>query len=137
MSVTATTLILPSAVVQAIAALSHNNTECCGLLLGRGDGTRLLVDEALPSDNLAVNPATEFEIDVALRLRVQRQIRGQGRRVLGLYHTHPSGSTAASTSDHARAKDEPGLIWLIAAQGALQAYIAGTDGLSSIQWVEQ
>lgn len=141
MSDAAKRLIIPAHMVEALAALSNAPEEQCGLLLGRIDDvlddTCAVLDELMPSDNLATNPAVEFEIDVALRLRVQRQLRDEGRAVLGLYHTHPSGSAVASKTDHARAKDEPGLIWLIAAAGGMQAYIASTDGLFPIEWVEQ
>ena len=132
MNASAATLILPTDVAQTMAALSNNTAECCGLLLGRFEGACAVVDEAVPSQNLAADPTKEFEIDVALRLRVQRAAREAGREVLGIYHTHPSGSAAPSNTDHTRAREEPGLIWVIAASGAVLAYQASETGLAAL-----
>jgi proteasome lid subunit RPN8/RPN11 len=91
----------------AEAAWPH---ECCGLVVGHGNLARRLVASA----NLSPSPATRFEIDPALRLRLQRDLRSTGESVIGLHHSHPGGPARPSAHDLAGAW-EPGLVWLITA----------------------
>lgn len=109
---------LTEAVAQALqqAAQADKQHEVCGLLLGAEHwraGT-LLVDEVAPSPNLTRGAAQDsFEIDPVLHLRLRRDLRGTGRTVVGLYHSHPNGSSHPSEADHQGARLEPGLLWLI------------------------
>jgi len=109
-------ILLPSALAGelrlALAAAYPN--EGCGLLVGRRQDDRVEVTALAPSANLAPDPAHRFEIDPALRLRLQRELRGSGEDIVGLYHSHPDGAAAPSDTD-ARMAWEPELIWLIAA----------------------
>jgi proteasome lid subunit RPN8/RPN11 len=86
--------------------------EACGLLVGQGE----CVDALAPSANLAEGPDA-FEIDTALRLRLQQRLRGGGRAVIGVWHSHPRTKAEPSARDAAGAW-EPALLWLI----------TGTDG---------
>lgn len=110
--------------------------ECCGLLVGRRAGAEVAVSAAHPSPNLAPDPARLFEVDPGLRLRLQREARGRGEEVVGLYHSHPDGGTRPSDRDRAAAL-EPGLVWVIAAPAAapgadLAAWLAGGDGFREL-----
>ncbi len=106
------------AVLAAISAhaCADHPAEACGLLLGPenlADGVQL-IDEAVASPNNAAQAGNDrFEIDPGLHLRTRRGLRGSGRTVVGLYHSHPNGSALASAVDEAGARLEPGLIWLI------------------------
>ncbi|MCP5432232.1 MAG: M67 family metallopeptidase [Alphaproteobacteria bacterium] len=107
-------LVLPRIVAEAIegearAALPR---ECCGLLVGTAAGGEASAVRAVPSRNLADDPATRFEIDPALRLAAQREAREAGLLVLGHYHSHPAGPARPSARDLAGAL-EGGLVWLI------------------------
>jgi proteasome lid subunit RPN8/RPN11 len=95
--------------------------ECCGLLTGRGDpaGT-LRVGEVCPSPNLAPSGRDRFEVDPALRLDLQRRLRGGPDRVIGLYHSHPDHSAQPSQTDLDMAW-ETDLAWLIVCVEAGQA----------------
>lgn len=102
-------------VLEAIVAAAEASypDEACGLLVGRWSAAgHCRLRRAVPSANLAPDPSVAFEIDPALRLDLQRRLRGGGQRVVGLYHSHPDGPARPSARDLARAW-EPGLLWLI------------------------
>lgn len=86
--------------------------ECCGLLSGSEAEGTIIIDEVHPSENLAVDRMRRFEVDPALRLRLQRTLRESGRRVIGIYHSHPDGPAQPSPRDLESAW-EPDLVWLI------------------------
>jgi len=88
--------------------------EACGLLVGHiVDGTVFYVSEAVESPNLApAGQPDRFEIDPALRLRLQREAREQGKAVVGIWHSHPDGPARPSATDLAGAW-EVGLVWLV------------------------
>ena len=115
---------LPAALQAYLKALAAAPNEQCGLMIGGEE-----VDQLLLSENLAKYPARAFEIDPALRLRVQRAAREEGRQVLGIFHTHPSGSVQPSVHDHESAGGEPGLIWAIATKECVALYRATGQGL--------
>ena len=95
------------------AAEASYPEEACGLLVGRWLGAdRCRVRRAVASANLAPEPATAFEIDPALRLDLQRRLRGGPDRVVGLYHSHPERPAQPSARDLERAW-EPEQVWLI------------------------
>jgi proteasome lid subunit RPN8/RPN11 len=114
--VTAAPPVIRTEVLAAVrrAAEAAYPEECCGLLLGRRDGARLAVDEAVASANLSPRPRDSFEIDPRLRLRLHKALRGTGREVLGHYHSHPDAPASPSARDRAQAW-EPDLLWLIVA----------------------
>lgn len=91
--------------------------EACGLLVGHeeaahGDRTVYIASVAT-SPNLAAGVRRErFEVDPALRLRLQRELRGGANRVIGLYHSHPDGVAQPSDRD-LEAAWEPDLVWLV------------------------
>jgi proteasome lid subunit RPN8/RPN11 len=87
--------------------------EGCGLLLGHVRAALIEVVEAVASINVAPDPRRSFEIDPALRLRLQRRSREDGAApVIGLYHGHPDMAASPSAADLAGAW-EAGLIWMI------------------------
>lgn len=103
----------PRAAIAAHAAADYPH-EACGLLLGRREGEKMRVSEAVASPNLAADPARRFEIDPGLRLRLQKAARQGPEQVLGHYHSHPDGPARPSATDRAGIY-EADLIWLIAA----------------------
>lgn len=110
-------------VQQAAAAFP---AEACGLLHGRRRGAALWIDGAAPARNLCAGAARDrFELDPADRIALQRRLReaGAAARILGAWHSHPSGDARPSAQDAARAW-EPGLLWVIVAGDRLSAQIA-------------
>jgi proteasome lid subunit RPN8/RPN11 len=72
--------------------------ECCGLLVG----TPAHIDEAVPTRN--VDPhRCRFQVDPGEHIRLNRNLRGTGRAVIGVYHSHPHGPAQPSASDIAEA----------------------------------
>jgi proteasome lid subunit RPN8/RPN11 len=82
--------------------------ECCGLLVGSGER----IDEAVPVENRAADPARRYEIDPRDFLAVIRRCRGTTRAVIGAYHSHPH--SAASPSETDRAAAFPDFLFVIA-----------------------
>ena len=105
------------------AAADAAPLEACGLLFG-ADG----VERASVADNVADDPARRFEIDPAALIAALRAERGGGERVIGYWHSHPSGDATPSATDAAMAAAD-GKLWVIVAGGALTAWRAGVGGL--------
>lgn len=97
--------------------------EVCGLLFG---SVQRIV-EAVPAANVAADPSIRFEIDPAVLLQAHRMGRTTGQRVVGHYHSHPSGLAQPSATDAAMALEE-GVLWLIAAAGEVTAWMSVAGG---------
>ena len=76
-------------------ALQEPAFECCGLLAGR-DG---VITRAYPAENVAGDPARNYEIAPREIFRLLREFRAQGLEFLGIYHSHPNGENAPSVRD--------------------------------------
>ncbi|MFQ5535628.1 MAG: Mov34/MPN/PAD-1 family protein [Sphingomonadales bacterium] len=92
--------------------------ECCGLLVGRKLVDRARgwhIERVVASENLAAaERADRFEVDPRVQIRLQRELRGSGLSVIGVYHSHPDGQALPSAHDLAQAND-PELVWLVTA----------------------
>ena len=119
------TLSISRSIVQLIAAQAAVDPalEVCGLLFGTDDA----IETAVACRNVAEDPATRFEIDPAALLAAYRTQRSGGPRIVGCYHSHPSGAAHPSACDAAMA-DPNGWIWLIAGGADLAAFRATDDG---------
>lgn len=98
--------------IEAAAQRAHPY-EACGLLIG--NDTRLT--RAVETANLARERgrgADRFEVDTRVHLRLQRELRGSDKSILGVFHSHPDGRAEPSPTDRADAA-YPGWIWLITA----------------------
>jgi proteasome lid subunit RPN8/RPN11 len=69
--------------------------ECCGFLAGRA-GT---IAGAYPAENVATNPATNYEVATKEIVHLTRAIREAGLEMLGIYHSHPNGKAEPSITD--------------------------------------
>jgi proteasome lid subunit RPN8/RPN11 len=90
-------LYISAPVVDAIIAHARRDAphECCGLLVGSQDR----VDDCVPTTNVAATPLTRYEVAPIEHIRLNRQLRGSGREVVGVYHSHPRGPATPSISD--------------------------------------
>jgi desampylase len=104
-------------------AAGEPDREICGLLFG-SDGA---ITEATPARNVAADPSRRFEIDPAALLAAHRAARAGGPRLIGSYHSHPSGEATPSACDAEAAAPDGGL-WLIIAGGEVRAWRAGPSG---------
>lgn len=107
---------LLDAIIAHVASVPER--EVCGLLFG-DDG---LIADALPTANVHPDPARHFEVDPAALIAAHKHARDGGPRLIGAYHSHPSGSAQASTEDAQSA--ENGQLCLILAGGAHRLYRA-------------
>tara|TARA_R110000782_G_scaffold268047_1_gene364017 strand:- start:23680 stop:24093 length:414 start_codon:yes stop_codon:yes gene_type:complete len=106
-------------------AAKSSHAEICGLLLGAGDEVR----EIRPAANVALDPASRFEIDPATLIAAHRAARNGGMAVLGHYHSHPNGVIEPSPCDADMALPD-GALWLICApDGRYALWRAGDTGL--------
>jgi proteasome lid subunit RPN8/RPN11 len=87
--------------------------ECCGLLVGRGEDVRTVV-EVIAAPNVAEDQKRRFMIDPQVQFDTLRRLRGSVDRVIGHYHSHPNGHTALSAHDRAVA-DDPDAVWVVVA----------------------
>jgi len=94
-SIAITSDILRAIVAHAAEAAPR---ECCGLLVG----TRCRIDERVPTRNVDPNPA-RFQINPVEHIELNRRLRGSGRAVVGVYHSHPRSAAEPSDSDVAEA----------------------------------
>lgn len=94
------------------AIVAHARTEspreCCGLLVGAGD--RIVEAVALP--NVDPSPERRFQVDPRDHINLRRSLRGSGRSIAGVYHSHPGSPAIPSPSDIAEAL-YPDFIYLI------------------------
>ena len=93
--------------------------ECCGILLGEGDR----ITAIRPARNVHPRPATHFEIDPQALIDAHRAERGGGPKVLGYYHSHPTGLPEPSATDKASASGD-GRIWAIISGDAVRLWRA-------------
>lgn len=121
-------VLLPPALAEAMRCLrdAWRPAEACGLLVGQ---ERRILGLA-PSRNLAEAPDS-FELDSALHLRLQRRLRGTGRAVIGVWHSHPRTPAEPSERDLAGAWDDS-LLWLITGAEGTRAWLPGEGGFREI-----
>lgn len=98
----------------ADAAEAAFPAEACGLIVGRGKGQLLRVTDVIAAPNLLADRIGRFELDPAVRLRVEKALREVGGRdrIIGHYHSHADGSAEPSATDRAMVF-EPDLAWVI------------------------
>jgi [CysO sulfur-carrier protein]-S-L-cysteine hydrolase len=69
--------------------------ECCGLLAGRD----AVITHILPAANSAAEPAKSYEIAPAELFASMRRMRAEKLALMGIYHSHPNGSSEPSRRD--------------------------------------
>ncbi|ATX81373.1 Proteasome lid subunit RPN8/RPN11, contains Jab1/MPN metalloenzyme (JAMM) motif [Mariprofundus ferrinatatus] len=74
--------------------------EICGLLIGRLDAEGWQISEVRQVDNLnSERAADRFELDPAAYQRIDRELRGSGLEIVGVYHSHPDCPAKPSPTD--------------------------------------
>jgi len=99
------------------AARAALPAEACGLLLGRVDGERTLVQRLESTRNATASPAEDtFEVHPEDYLRLDALARSLGLDVVGVWHSHPDSAARPSRTDLERAW--PGWSYLIVGRAA-------------------
>lgn len=92
---------IPIEIVERL--VEHSRTalpdEACGYLVGDADGR---VVDFVPITNAAASP-TRFVLDPAEQLAAEQRIEKEGRQVVGIAHSHPTGEAMLSATDIADA----------------------------------
>jgi desampylase len=104
-------------------AMANPEREVCGLLLGTEAVVRIV-----PARNVAMTPDTAFEIDPSVLFSAIREERDGGPKILGYYHSHPTGDANPSRADQAQAVAD-GKLWAIIANGAIAAWRLSATGV--------
>jgi proteasome lid subunit RPN8/RPN11 len=107
--------------------------ECCGLLVG----TVQRIDESVPMTNRAAG-ATRFQVDPGEHIALNRRLRGSGRQVVGVYHSHPRGPAEPSPVD-VREAHYPEFVYVIvsladSARPEVRAYRIRDAAVTEIQY---
>ena len=100
-------LHLPADVRRAVERHAEGGgaEEVCGVLVGREvDGARQ-IESAEPLANVAAAEVRPhyFALDPLALMRAERAADAAGRRVLGIYHSHPNGVCRPSETDRREA----------------------------------
>ncbi|HEY1837544.1 MAG TPA: M67 family metallopeptidase [Rhizomicrobium sp.] len=85
--------------------------ECCGLIEGYRDGSRIVATRLHAARNVAAEP-DRFEIDPGAHVALLKTLRGTQREIIGCYHSHPNGRAEPSARDGG---GDDNFVWLIAA----------------------
>lgn len=114
--------------IAATQAAGH--IEACGLLLGGG----MRIDCAVPTANVAPDPALHFEIDPAALIAAHRTARdGSGPDIVGYFHSHPNSLARPSDTD-AQSAARDGRVWVIVADEAITCWTDGPDGFEPLSY---
>lgn len=97
--------------------------EACGLLFG----SSAEIQGWQAARNVAEEPKRRFEIDPAALFAALRAERAGGPRLVGYWHSHPSGDPQPSLTDAAMAAPD-GKLWLILGS-EFRLWRAGAAGL--------
>lgn len=74
--------------------------ETCGLLIGTLSAEGWAVREARPVANLNTERAADrFQLDPEGYRRIDHELRGSGREIIGVYHSHPDCPAKPSPTD--------------------------------------
>jgi proteasome lid subunit RPN8/RPN11 len=73
--------------------------ECCGALVGRVEGEVKEVLRLEPAVNRRTDDPHRYLIAPADLLRLEREVRLEGREIVGYYHSHPDHPAAPSAYD--------------------------------------
>ena len=80
-------------------------SECCGILFGRDEPSRRIVERVRSTDNVfdASERRHRFSLDPLELMRAERDAADAGQLVLGYYHSHPDVPARPSEFDRSRA----------------------------------
>lgn len=74
--------------------------ECCGAMLGRMQGEKKIVTEAVPLENAyAGEQGARYELRPEDLLEADRAARTRGLDLIGIFHSHPDAAAYFSDTD--------------------------------------
>lgn len=80
--------------------------EICGLLIGKLTATGWQIEDVTQVENLNKERASDrFQLDPAGYQAVDKSLRGSGKEIIGVFHSHPDCPAKPSPTDLANAWD--------------------------------
>jgi proteasome lid subunit RPN8/RPN11 len=74
--------------------------ECCGILLGKVNGTDRMVTLTVPCENARTDsPANRYRIDPQKVIAALKLARSRSETIVGFYHSHPDHPAYYSETD--------------------------------------
>ncbi|MES0372049.1 MAG: M67 family metallopeptidase [Mariprofundaceae bacterium] len=74
--------------------------EICGLLIGNLENNSWIIEEARQVENLNKERASDrFQLDPNGYQSIDRELRGSGREIIGVFHSHPDCPAKPSPTD--------------------------------------
>ena len=98
----ATQLRIPSSCLKSMKTQAEAGypLEICGLLIGSINGNGWSISDVRQVDNLNRERAADrFELDPKAYQRIDRELRGSGNEIVGVYHSHPDCPAKPSPTD--------------------------------------
>src|SRR3954463_2283365 len=90
-------------------ARAASPAECCGLVGGSNEQARSIYRLR----NIAANPFVGYEAAPEELFAAQRNMRGRGEQLLGIYHSHPRSSDPIPSETDVRLAYYPSAIYFI------------------------
>lgn len=103
--------------------------EACGIFLGNGAQITALHETA----NVHPTPETHFEIDPQALIDAHRAEREGGLKVMGYFHSHPTGDPNPSETDKASSAGD-GKVWAIIAGDRLMFWKDDPGGFLALPY---
>ena len=91
-------------------ARAASPAECCGLIGGRTEGC---AESIYRLRNVAHDPLVAYEAAPEELFNVQREMRGRGQQLLGIYHSHPRSPEPIPSERDVRMAFYPSAIYFI------------------------
>jgi proteasome lid subunit RPN8/RPN11 len=109
--------------------------ETCGVLFGAASGTELAIRGYAVIRNASRTPVSSFSFDPADWTAAYYEALHHGRRIVGVFHSHPDGTTLPSQADE-EGRSAWGTYWIIGvSSGESDAHMAGCRYVPDSGWV--
>lgn len=80
-------------------ACNKDEEEVCGILGGAYGEDQSIVESVYTAENVANTPKIRYSIGPKEQLELMKTIEAAGERVVGFYHSHPTGPTQPTEID--------------------------------------
>jgi len=111
----------------------HSPNEACGVLVGRIEPGRIVVEKVVPIKNSRPSDRS-FEFDPQEHYRAWNLADKEGLDIIGVYHTHPHSQARPSTWDQETMEHDRSL-WIIAGIDGIKGY-EWDDGVNPVEIIE-
>ncbi len=95
--------------------------EACGMLIGTIVDTTAVIDRVMPMCKTNRSKLS-FELEPSDFRIAQKDAEKNGKKIVGIYHTHPKAPAILSSGDKFGLKRFP-LVWLVAGIDGVNAYV--------------